>query len=195
MDGVEKNYKLKAWFSLEDTARRLSVDLVEEITVQNVIELVSEGHLAISWRARQVHAQVVVPFSTLSAVRGWHALEDDRRIVQLDGPYRLELGLCSSVRDWINSSLSGTGGELDRRNGLLVSDGEGNIWQIMEYRPGDRYRIKNQWERLDGTYHPSMTFPHQADLVIQRRDVESFEQALGDTIPTQTLKWTPQMRQ
>jgi hypothetical protein len=192
---VEKNYNLKAWFSLEGAARRLSVDLDEEVSVQNVIELVIEGRLAISWRAKQVHGQVVVPFSTLSAQEGWRALTDDRPIAQLDGPYRLELGLCGSVCDWINSSLTETGGELDRKNGLLVSDGDGNIWQIMEYRPGDRYRIKMQWERLDGTYHPSMSFPHQADLVIQRRDIEAFEQALGETTPTQSLKWTPQMRQ
>jgi|TARA_B100001964_G_C14166982_1_gene569582 hypothetical protein len=185
---VKKNYKAKSWFSLEDAAARLSSGLGEEITVQNVLELVIEGHLPISWYARQAFAQVVV-----SAEEGWRVLDEADPIRQLDGPYRLALEHCGALKDWIHSSLSQTGGEL-ASDGFFVSDAEEQILQIMAYYEGQRYRVKNQWSRMEGSYRPSMKFPHESELVIQREDIDTFERSIGEAVSHKTRKWTPQMQ-
>lgn len=52
-------YKLKEWFSLEDAAKRLSSGLAEPVSRDDVIQLVIEGHLPISWFARHVPAEQV----------------------------------------------------------------------------------------------------------------------------------------
>lgn len=195
MNQVKKMYKVKSWFSLKDAAARLSSGLGEEITVQDVLQLVIQGHLAVSWYTRQIFAQVVVPFTTLSAGEGWRALEAENPIRQLDGPYRLELEYCGALKDWIHSSLAQAIAELDSNVGFFISDDEENIWQIMAYHPGQRYRVKNQWSRMEGTYHPSVKFPHESELVIQRKDIQTFEQSLGESTSHRTLKWTPEMKQ
>lgn len=192
---MKKLYRVKSWFSLEDAAARLSAGLGEEITVQDVLQLVIKGHLAVSWYTRQIFAQEVVRFTTLSAAEGWRALSVDNPIRQLDGPYRLELEYCGALKDWIHSSLTQAIAELDANVGFFVSDDEENIWQIMAYQPGQRYRVKNQWSRMEGTYHPSMKFPHESELVIQRQDIQTFEQSLEESTSHKTLKWTPEMKQ
>lgn len=190
-----KRYKLKGWFSLQDAAARLTADVGEEITVQNVLQLVIEGQLAISWYARQAFARVVVPFTSSSAQQGWQVLDNANTITQLDGPHRLELEYCHAVKDWIHSSLTQRDGELAPADGFFVSDHDENIWQIMAYQEGQRYRVKNSWSRMEGSYRPSTKFPHESELVVQRRDIETFEQSLGESQSLKTRKWTPDMRQ
>jgi len=41
--------KLKEWFLLDDAAKELSKILAEDWTVHDVIQLVLEGHLFLSW--------------------------------------------------------------------------------------------------------------------------------------------------
>ncbi len=188
---MKKDYKLRGWFPLTDAAKRLSADLGEEITVEDTMQIVIEGGLVISWQARQAFGQIVVP----SATKGWQVLQDETPIVQMDGPYKLEFELCDPVADWIRSSLREPGEELENATGFFVSDREATLLQVMEYREGERYRIKNKWERLEGTYRPSSKFPQAADLVIQRRDIDEFEQSLGEVTPSKTRKWTPDMKQ
>ncbi|MFO1435500.1 MAG: hypothetical protein U1F34_03730 [Gammaproteobacteria bacterium] len=56
---MSKLYKLKEWFSLEDAARRLSSGLDEPVSRDDVVQLVIEGHLPMSWFARHVPAEEV----------------------------------------------------------------------------------------------------------------------------------------
>lgn len=56
---MSKLYKLKEWFSLEDAAKRLSSGLGELITTADVLQLVIEGHLPLSWYARYVLGEEV----------------------------------------------------------------------------------------------------------------------------------------
>ena len=56
---MSKLYKLKEWFSLEDAAKRLSSGLGEPVGVDDVLQLVIEGHLPLSWFARHVPADRV----------------------------------------------------------------------------------------------------------------------------------------
>lgn len=43
-----KIYKLKKWLSLEDTAKRLSIEFGEEISIGDVLQLAIDQHLKIS---------------------------------------------------------------------------------------------------------------------------------------------------
>ncbi len=56
---MSKLYKLKEWFSLEDTATRLSSGLGEPVSTLDVLQLIVEGHLPLSWYARHVPAERV----------------------------------------------------------------------------------------------------------------------------------------
>ncbi len=202
---MKKLYKLKSWFSLADSADRLSAGLGETVTVDDVLQLAIEGHLHLSWYTRHTPALKVVPFTTLygrgfgsesayfllddndssgdvlKAHEGWEALEGEDAIKFLDGPYRLELKFCGALMDWTHAHLTNTGGELISLDGFFVSDPEGTIWQIQEHYPGGRYKIPDGKEKkLKPSYHPSGVFPDKAELIVQRKDIESFENLLAE---------------
>lgn len=44
-------YNLKKWYTLEDAAKRLSDTLSEPFSVNDVMQLASDGHLMLSWQA------------------------------------------------------------------------------------------------------------------------------------------------
>lgn len=46
---MSKLYKLKEWFSLEDAAKRLSSELGGTVSTDDVLQLIIEGHLPLSW--------------------------------------------------------------------------------------------------------------------------------------------------
>lgn len=56
---MSKLYKLKEWFSLDDTATRLCSGLGEPVSTVDVLQLIVEGHLPLSWYARHVAAERV----------------------------------------------------------------------------------------------------------------------------------------
>lgn len=51
---MSKLFKLKKWLSIEDTCKRLSITLEEEVNVKDLIQLIIEGDLRVSWYF-QVH--------------------------------------------------------------------------------------------------------------------------------------------
>ena len=62
---MKKLYKLKSWFTFEDAVERLSVGLGERVTVYDMLQLVVESHLPLSWYARHVAARKVAPYTAL----------------------------------------------------------------------------------------------------------------------------------
>jgi hypothetical protein len=46
---MSKLFKLKEWLSLEDTCKRLSTTLEEEVNVKDLIQLIITGDLSVSW--------------------------------------------------------------------------------------------------------------------------------------------------
>lgn len=56
---MSKLYKLKDWFSLEDATKRLSSSMGEPVTTEDLLQLVIEGHIPLSWYARHVPAERV----------------------------------------------------------------------------------------------------------------------------------------
>lgn len=206
---MKKLYTLKSWFSLADAAERLSAGLGEGVSVNDVLQLVVEELLPLSWYIRHVPARRVAPYTALRG-RGyspeffqmqnfffpdkefpqdrliiseeWECLDGEESIVYLDGPHRLELKYCGALMDWIHAHLTNTGGELISLDGFFVSDNEGIIWQIMEHQPSSKYTTPDGEEKkLESFYHPSGAFPDEAELIIQRQDIESFEKSLSES--------------
>ncbi len=203
---MKKLYRLKSWFSLADAAERLGSGLGESVTVNDVLQLVVEGHLPLSWYARHVPARKVAPYMALfgkgfrpgiyellpnsdgtsddilKAIKGWEPLDGEDAIVYLDGPFRLELDQCGALMDWIHAHLTHTGGELISLDGFFVSEPDGTLWQIMEHNSGGSYKSPDgNKKELKPFYHPSGVFPDEAELVIQRQHIESFENSLTES--------------
>jgi hypothetical protein len=218
---MSKLYKLKEWFSLEDAAKRLSSGLGEAVTTDDVLQLVIEGHIPLSWYARHVPAERVAkaclvfhinpmwqlfdkdrtpkeyvgevwwygewayrkhtglkagdalkPYAHLA----WTSVHGEEVVERLDGLYRLELGECGALKDWVHSLLTRTGGELITLDGYFVSDAEGTMWRILEHHPAGEYKAPDGTiKKRESFYHPSSQFPDPAELVIQRSDIEAFE--------------------
>jgi hypothetical protein len=186
-------YNLKDWFSLPDAAKRISLGIDEQVSQDDLIQLILEGHLPLSWYIRHHRAKRVAPFTSLfgegfppyldeiyscKAVgnRGLRSVEwqhypiDDYDVIHhLDGPYRLELELCEALKDWVHSMLTNTHGKLITIMGFYVSDQENTIWQIMEYSP------------RESRCYASVKFPSLSELIIQREDIEAFESQLAAT--------------
>jgi hypothetical protein len=207
---VKKLYTLKSWFSLADAAERLGSGLGESVTVNDVLQLVVEGHLPLSWYARHIPARRVAPYTALfgsgfrpefnelfpntnetsedalKAIESWEPLDGEDAIAYLDGPFRLELDQCGALMDWIHAHLTHTGGELISLDGFFVSEPDGTLWQIMEHSSGGRYTGPDGNEKkLKPFYHPSGMFPDEAELVIQRQHIESFENSLTESSNTE----------
>lgn len=209
---MKKLYTLKSWFSLPDAAERLSAGIGEGVSVNDVLQLVVEDLLPLSWYIRHVPARRVAPYTALRG-RGyspeffqmqsfffpdkefpqdrliiseeWECVDGEESIVYLDGPYRLELKYCGALMDWIHAHLTNTGGELISLDGFFVSDNEGAIWQIMEHQPRSRYKTPDgEKKEVAAFYHPSGVFPEEAELIVQRHDIEAFEKSLSGSSGT-----------
>ena len=84
-DPMSKLYRLKEWFSLEDAAKRLSSGLGEPVSLDDVLQLVVERHIPLSWYARHVPAErVAKACNLLYLLHG--ALEKDDRPREYAGP-------------------------------------------------------------------------------------------------------------
>ncbi len=84
--------------------------------------------------------------------------------------------------DWIHAHLTNTGGELITLDGFFVSDNEGTMWQIMEHQPSSHYKTPDGEEKeVAAFYHPSGVFPEEAELIVQRQHIESFEKSLSES--------------
>ncbi len=56
---MSKLYKLKNWYSLEETAKRLTLTLGEDVSVRDVLQLAIEGHVPLGWYIRYAYGQSV----------------------------------------------------------------------------------------------------------------------------------------
>lgn len=199
---MKKIDRLKSWLQLEDAAEYLSTELGEPIAVTDIFQLAVERHLPISWYVRHVTARRVSPYTalfgrgygpecnqlfteedkssdSLKILQSWITLDGEDAVAYLDGLYRLELDYCGALEDWVLSQLTNTGGELISLNGLFVSSSDGTFWQIVEYNPGLGSKDPgDSTKKLKPFYYPSIEFPDEAELVVQRKDIDQLVRAL-----------------
>jgi len=57
---MSKLFKLKKWLSLDDTCKRLSTTLEEEVNIKDLIQLIVEGDLKVSWYFQRFHGKEAV---------------------------------------------------------------------------------------------------------------------------------------
>jgi hypothetical protein len=83
---MSKLYKLKEWFSLDDAAKRLSSGLGEPVSSDDLLQLVIEGHIPLSWYARHIPAERVAKACML------YYLNPARKFFEKDAPPKQYVG-------------------------------------------------------------------------------------------------------
>ncbi len=152
---MRKLYKLKNWYSLEDAAKRLTVTLEEDFSVNELLRMVIEGHVPLSWYMRHIPAREMAPYTKIwnwdkasqvlkkiSGIIEEHEPDkfqvspslaaQSKEVDYLNGIYRLDLEMSGAIKDWILSLVTNTGGKLIGLDGYFVRDSEGSLWQVLE---------------------------------------------------------------
>ncbi|MDP6263817.1 MAG: hypothetical protein QGI68_20645 [Pseudomonadales bacterium] len=206
---MNKLYRLKQWYTLEDTAKHLTISVGEEIEVNDIFHLVIEEHLALSWYMRGVLAVEVSPATYIDSsfsrdgfnFEGFEPLSFAE--CRLEGPYRIDLNQ-PVMKDWVVSLIIGIESNRTGNLGTIVTDDDENLWQLVEYAPyedADPFAVDNrplEWKArkdrtssslgttshetpaLGGVHRPVMIFPEIAELGVRRIDIDAFETALGN---------------
>lgn len=198
---MKKIYKLKQWYSIDDSAKRLSLTLGEDVSSAEVLELALDGQINLFWYMRHISAQEVefqtrsmrMPLdggtmfdrelndqnSELFDYQGFFPFEDRTQVSNLDGPHRLLLEVCGALEDYFRAQLTNTGGELTSLEGFFVESGDERIFQILESF-GDSY-LKEMYPDERVFFHdvrghyPSVDWPNIAEIGFTKREMERFE--------------------
>lgn len=203
---MRKLYTLKNWYPLEEAAKRLTVTLGEDVSVNDILQLAVEGHIGLSWYLRHIYAREVAPVTRIinfgdlpelfkkngaskdsvsdnSYAEGYEYLSE---VKVLEGAYKLELERCGALKDWVLSIITQTGGQLIALDGFVVSDHQGNLWQIMDTFTAQDKATHRKMMNHDNDHHdyeiyfPSGTFPLQTDLGITKNGLEAFERLVSE---------------
>lgn len=154
---MRKLYNLKNWYSLEDAAKRLTVTLGEDFSVNDLLGMVIEGHVPLSWNMRRVPALALAPYTkicnwdtSLQSIFATMGMEQkpalkpgqletmaclndyEEEAEYLEGAHKLELEMCGAIKEWVLSLITSTGGKLISLEGYIVADSQGCLWRVME---------------------------------------------------------------
>lgn len=203
---MSKLYKLKDWYTVEGAAARLSATIGETVTSGDVVQLMIQEKIPVSWLLQHQPAVPVAPAQTLyipgtvhfeifekltgqqfpGTVRyirgdvGWHAQSD--RIEYLDGVHTLNLSE-GGAKDFLTSWMTGAGGELYGLDGTIVVDGGGTSYQLLEHYTKEQME---HWKNKPDHYSvescfPSSRLPEKSQAVVTREHLERFESSLVDS--------------
>lgn len=195
---MDKTYKLKNWFSLDDAAKLLTVLLGTEVSVRDVLQFAIDGNLNLSWYMRHVYAQRVqkeivdVDIGKINAAfnraKGNVGEEEETKIIRtmqytplsgiqaVDGLHTLALEECGALKNYISNIMFGYGEELIALDGFIVEDGDGFLWQVMERLDDSYIKKENKHKfRHPENFCPSSCFPENDEIVISKKDIEKLE--------------------
>ncbi|QBQ96301.1 hypothetical protein [Paraburkholderia pallida] len=164
---MRKIYRLKSWYSLKEAADRLTLTLEEPVSEEDVIQLVAEGHLGVSWMmdgsffGRKV--AVYCPFPRGAHLDVYSEPLPDEPGSSMAGGFDLPIDLCPSWAWWILTFV-GKGGESGDLCGPLVRDENGTLWELYEPFGSDDF----------------LHFPPKNSLVIRAIALEAFERSFCD---------------
>lgn len=182
-------YKLKDWYSLQDATKRVSLTFGEEITENDLLQLVVENTIRLSWYIRGR------PARRLASTEATPPHPDQETISELEGPHHFETKEASHTRDWIMSLITDKRGSLQSSvywGGLTVWDKEGFQWEIVR-RVTDEEKKDNAESFTDfeasvpvadddpikmrwlSDYIRETTWPDRSELGFQRVDLEELE--------------------
>lgn len=99
------------------------------------------------------------------------------RVLPLEGFARLEVEKSPMIKAWMFSLCTGVASPVVSFDGLIVSDGDGQHWQLLD--------------RIDGAYQPYTRLPEPSQLWIGGDDIEAVLLELKATKPkfeTETMR-------
>ena len=185
---MSKLFKLKQWLTVPDAAKRLSLDLDEEVTEADVLRLALDGHLALSVRFVNpvtAFAATVIPLNEAPTIEGPDgekvyaaptigddkALISDDRPTTLTGVYDLPFlgGEQLDVEHRYQALTNGSPVEVFCPHGTFVSGPGGTLLQLY-HRGGER----------DIDFYPASGLPGDAAMVVRRDALLAFEQSIAD---------------
>lgn len=191
---MSKLYKLKDRYSFEDAALRLQSVLGEKVTVNDVLQLIAEGHLFMSWYIRDLFGQGVkletfrkCPY--YMAESGYVGYLNQysarkKRVDILNGPYRIIIERSEALKDYLFSLI--TGQKVSDRvvDAVLVGNLNDEYWEIMyplspeeiEEEVGSAAQYLSI--RSAVFYTRSYDLPDLNELGIERVELERFEASL-----------------
>lgn len=211
---MRKLFKLKEWYPLEDAAKRLSVSLEEEVSVNDLFHMAYYGHLNLSVFAESLPAVEIAPcyrllsdkFTTSSNSfrkcdwynEKWIWLptteKQSQSIFYLKGVFRLDLEHDFVIKDWLASLMLQQPFENPLVTGCYLRDRKGGLWQtVIRFDDAlieEMYKDKPKPEKYTSLeyYYPSDTLPTPEKLGCTKADLESFEQLANTTSKVDGLR-------
>lgn len=202
---MSKLYRLKEYLSLDEAAKRLSLELKDnEINIFDVLDLVVSEQLKLS--VKPTHSQVKAifcdiqkPIVNLGALKIYAPEDDDRFIdnVQVGGSVtnRLKLigydGLLINLADdcWSFPLIGGNKLAIENYKRKLqgksqINSFEGYIYikgkesYLKLYHPKDNQLLLDQKALMIENYDPVTNFNDDLELIIKRIDLDNFIESL-----------------
>ena len=199
---MRKLYKLKRWYSLEDAAKRLSLTLGEPIEIQDLRQLMADGHISAYCNVESVVAIEVAPASIFHGPdselvqlhRAYGAsqekLDDVAKmitfgyceqideVVFLDGLFKIETRdhAGNTSKYWLRAIANGSEVDYltdgDVGGDVMLSDADGKLWKLLSRYEGESKFTP--WRNPDN-FHPTYSLPCVTGIVLSKSEIELFE--------------------
>lgn len=169
-------YKLKSCYSLKEAANRVSIKFSQIITIQNLLEFASDGHIELYWN---LDHQAAIKISDNG---------QNQEINFLDGPHIFSVSSNHELPKYcrfMTNLLSDTD-KLDQCDyaeipfdGLNVCDSHGQIWSLKTPIKTDAYEnhgiTKEEPFFSKKRYMQRLEWPRLTELVFTKEELERFE--------------------
>lgn len=203
---MRKLYKLKKWYSLEDAAGRLTLTLDEPVTVQDIRQLMADGHLTAYWDLERRVAREIAPVTRIysegdglfEAMRCLKEISNsctkvyieelepqDEYVQEIEGLFKLDVQLVGAPSRWLRGVSANKESQYSSLDGTFVVGEDGRLWQLMASLSFDECstysKPKSPWNHPDNFY-AKYDMPDASNIVITKEDIESFEAQFSEPI-------------
>jgi len=171
--------KAFSWYSFDQAARRLSATTDSTITKEDIIHLVTEGHIPLYWYLHLKLCGIRAGFSGSNRPSIEESLKLSwKETTPLNGPMRVSLETNPQVKTQLLSLLLSYK-EKDRSYPIpvVVEDENGENWCVVEFRTQEEDDPVNKI----GAGSDIMVIcnePEYTALVLRKEDIEVFESSL-----------------
>jgi hypothetical protein len=196
---MRKLFKLKNWYSLDDAAARLTLTLNEPITVQDIRQLMGDGHIAAYWNIQSKTAREVAPVTKIYSERDVFframmevgnipatckqiRIEDfepqQPYVEDIDGLFKIDAERSEAVTAWLKALALNKEPDHTSPEGTLLVGNDGRMWQLMA--PFSKNECATSFEKKKpvddpDNFYPEFYLPEPSDIVISKSEIEAFE--------------------
>lgn len=175
---MRKLYQLKKWYTIEETANRLTLTLGEPVSSADVLRLMAEGQLGAFWYVQDRDAVEL-------GVGDWYLTGEmcvgrlSEKTSLLRGIYRLEMGISQGVKDWLMSLARGDGRDANVHFGgsTCLVDEQNRMWELLERLDEQYLQESAQDLAYDdvSNYKSSDYRPRRDEIIVVKQELEQFE--------------------